>query len=79
MRRDEPIYLAKYTRDNDILDNPGWKQLHCYFKNTKKMNRLLKAAKDKQLRNTVNIKVGTNISREQKEEMMFDTENGNTN
>ena len=79
MIRNDPIYWAKYTRENDLLDNPEWKQLRCYVKNTKKMNRLLKAAKDKQHRNTVNIKFGMHIPHDHKEAMMCDVNNVNTN
>ena len=79
MRCDYTIYLAKYAHNNDLLGNPGWKQLRCYVKKTKNMNRLLKAAKDNQRRNTVKIKFDTKITREHKEAMMFDTNNGNTN
>ena len=43
------------------------------------MNRLLKYAKAKQRCNTVKIKFGIKITRDQKEAMMFDTDNGNTN
>ena len=28
MIRDDLIYLAKYVSDNDLLYNPGWKQIH---------------------------------------------------
>ena len=45
MRHDDTIYIAKYTRDNNLLDKPGWNHLHHYFKNTNNKNRLFKAAK----------------------------------
>ena len=79
MRRNNPIYLDKYTHDNDLIKKPGQKQLHSYVKNTKDTNRLLKAAKAKQKRNTSNIKFGVNILLDHKEEMLFDADNGNTN
>ena len=79
MRHYDPIYLAKYARDNDLIENPGWKQLRCFIKNTKKINCLLNTAKDKQLSNTVNIKFGMNITCCHEEEMMFGADNVNTN
>ena len=79
MRRNETIYLANYSRDNYLLDKPGWNQLRRYVNNTKEMNHIFKAAKANQPRNTLNIKFGINIPRGQKEAMMFDAENGNTN
>ena len=61
MRHYYPIYFAKYAHDHDLLDNPGWKQLRRYVNNTKKINRLLKATKAKQIWNTVKIKFNKNI------------------
>ena len=43
------------------------------------MNRLLKSAKANQWHKTVNIKSGMNITRDNKEAMIFDADNGNTN
>ena len=79
MIRNYHIYLSNYARDKRLLDKPGWKQLRFYIKNDKKMIRLLKATKVKQRRNTVNIKFLMNISREQRQAMMFDFENGKNN
>ena len=79
MRHDVPIYFAKYSHDINLIDNPGWKQPRRYVKNTKKMNRLLRAANAKQLRNTVNIKFGVNIPCYHKYSMIFDYNNGSTN
>ena len=79
MRRDDPIYLSKYTCDNDRIYKPGWKQICRSAKDTNKMNCLLKSAKAKQRRNALNIKFGMNIPQYHKEVMMFDSGNGNTN
>ena len=79
VRRHDPIYLSKYAHGNYLVDKPGWKQLRRYVKNTKKMNRLLKVSKAKQIRNILNIKFGVNIPRDHKEVMMFDDDNGNNN
>ena len=79
MRCYGPIYLSKYARSNDLLDKPRWKQLCCYVKNTKKIKRLLKASKDKQLRKTVKIKFSMKIPHYHKEAIMFDSDNDNTN
>ena len=79
MKHDDPIYLAKYASDHDLLDNPGWKELHRYVTNTKNMNCILKYAKAKHNHNTVNIKFGMQITCDYKETMMSDADNGNTN
>ena len=79
MLRDDTIHLAHYDRDRYLLDNSGWKQLCFYVKKTKKTNRLLRNAKDKQLINAVKIKLGMKIHCKHKKEIMFDAENGNNN
>ena len=61
MKRDDPMYLANYSSDNDLLDKPERKQFCPYVNNSNKMNRLIKADKAKQLRNTVKIKFGMRI------------------
>ena len=76
---DDTIYLAKYARDSNLLDNPVWKQLCCYVNNTKKFNHLLKTDKANQWSNTVKIKFGMKIPFYHKEEMAFDSKNINTN
>ena len=62
MQRDDPIYLDNYVYDHDLLDYPGQKQLLWQVKNNKKMNRLLKDAKSKQLRNTARINFSMDIT-----------------
>ena len=79
MSRNDPIYLAKYAHDNDLIDKPGWKQLRRYTNNTNSMNHLIKVAKTNQKINTLNINFGMNIPCDHKEAMVFDTDNENTN
>ena len=79
MQFKDPIYLSKYEQDHDLINDPVRKQLRQYVKNTKNMICLLKAAKAKQLHNTVKIKSGIKIPRDHKEAMIFDTDNGKTN
>ena len=74
MRCDDPTYLAKYAHVNDLLDNPGQRHICCYVNNTKKINRLLEAAKAKQRRNTVKIKLDMKIPCDRKELMIFDVD-----
>ena len=31
MIKDDPITLAKYTNENDLLQTPSWKQLKCFI------------------------------------------------
>ena len=61
------------------MNNSGQNQLRLYVNNNKKMNLLLKSDKDKKIRNTARIKFVMNIPYNNKEVMMFDVKNGNTN
>ena len=61
------------------MDKPGWKQLCCYVKNNKKMNQLIKDAKDNHHINIVKIKFWMKIPRDHKQAMLFDADNGNIN
>ena len=61
------------------MDKSGWKKIHFYVKNTNKMNRFLKVAKAKHIRNTANLKFGIKIPCDHKGAMMFDTKSGNNN
>ena len=79
MIRNYPIYLANYTRDNELLNNPGCKKPRCYVNNTKKMNLILKADKYNKSRNTVRIKFLMKTSHNHNDVMIFDAKNGNTN
>ena len=78
MRCNDPVYLVKYAHDNNLIYNHGWKQLSQYVNHTKKMNHIIKAAKDKQQSNKVKIKFGVKIPCDHKEAMIFDADNGNT-
>ena len=79
MRRNEPIYLAKYAHNNDLIDKPGWKQRRRYVKNNNNMNHLLKSDKAKHQRNTFKINFEMKIPFDHKEEMIFYADNVNTN
>ena len=61
------------------MNDHGRNQLRLYVNNNKKMNLLLKADKDRKTRNKVRIKFVMNIPCNNKEVMMFDVNNGNTN
>jgi hypothetical protein len=41
IHKDDPISLAKYAAENNLLDTNGWKKLWRYAKNQKKLNQML--------------------------------------
>ena len=76
--KDDPIHLAKYAIDKDLLELPGWKRFRRYNrKNQKKLNRLLRQAKLKSTHNSIRIKYGVKVPRTHKEAMTFDEEGKN--
>ena len=42
--RDDPLSMATYAKENDLLDQPGWKRLQRFTKSKKKYDRLVKQA-----------------------------------
>jgi hypothetical protein len=36
--KDDPVSCAKYTKDNDLLNEPGWKRFCHLAKNSKHFN-----------------------------------------
>ena len=79
MAKDDPITLAKYANDNDLIEKPGWKRLkHHVRQYPKKFIRLIKTIKGfaSHLREN-KIKFGITVPRNVKEAMIQDTINKN--
>ena len=45
MKADSPVTCARYGKENDLLDTPGWKSLKGVAKSVQKLNRLLNQSK----------------------------------
>ena len=79
--KDDPVTVAKYARENDLLLTPGWKQFRRYAKTEKKINRLMKQLHMSASRHQYGVKVykfGVEIPRDFKDAERLDRENGNT-
>ena len=61
MRHDDPITVAKYAKENDLLNEPGWKRLRNYVKTVKCMNKNLKQARLFAARTMIKYKFGVKI------------------
>jgi hypothetical protein len=70
--KDDPVTLAKYAEENNLLDQPGWKHLHYYTKNKNKLNRLIKQVHLNSARTAVHIKFGVRIPQNYEQAMEFD-------
>ena len=77
IRQDDPVTLAKYGLEHDILDEPGWKRLRNYVKSAKRLSRNIKQARMFAARTAQRYKFGVKAPRSEKEARMFDSDNGN--
>ena len=80
MIKDDPVTLAKYALDHDLLEVPGWKRLRRIAKNQKKLQRMLKQAKLSQSRQRKGpiYMFGVQVPRNEKEAYELDKKNGNS-
>ena len=78
MRQDDPVTLAKYGQENNLLDEPGWKRLRRYVKTAKRLNRNLKQARMFATRTAQHYKFVVKVPRDEKEALRFDEINKNS-
>ena len=77
MIKDDPITLAAYAEENDLLDKPGFKRLQRISKNKKRYKRLLNQSKQAHKKGPV-FQFGIQVPRNVKEAYELDKKNGNT-
>ena len=75
---DDPITLALYARDHNLLDVPGWKRFKKIASNEKKLKRLVRQAKLRSYRTSTKYMYGFKVPKTYQEAVAFDIENGNT-
>ena len=78
MRHDDPATLAKYVKENDLLNEPGWKRPKKYVKSAQRMNRNLKQARRFATRTKIKYKIDVKVTRNDNEAQKFDRDNNNT-
>jgi hypothetical protein len=74
----DPVTLAQYAKDNNLLHLPGWKCFKSIVKNQKKFGRMLKQARLYQINHATVYKYGYRVPRNIKQAYQFDEENKNT-
>ena len=77
IHQDDPITLAKYAKDNDLLDTVGWKRCKPHARRTVKLNRLIKQVKLRSFRTSPKYMYGYLVPRNYKDALRIDTMNGN--
>ena len=76
--KDDPVSLANYAKNNDLLETPGWKFLRRIARRGKKLQRMLNQTHMSSKRNAVRYKFGVQVPRNTKEALKLNQENGNT-
>ena len=79
MKTDNPVTVAKYARDDDLLNKSMWKWARRYAKNDKKFHRMLRQMNlQKRKRTGIKYQFGVRVPRTLKEAHLLDQMNGNT-
>ena len=76
--KDDPVTLANYAKEHDLLEQPGWKFLHRIAPHAKVLCHLLNQARRQSKHNAIWYKFGVRVPRTVKEAYDLDRENGNT-
>ena len=67
----------QYAKDNNLLEEPGWKQFRCLVKNDKTFKRLVNQAQLKSIRRSTVYKYGFEVARSHAHAMQLDATKGN--
>ena len=80
IKKDDPITLAKYAKEQNLLDYSIWKWARSYSKNEKKYKRLLKQARlmKKRTGKAIKYQFGIRVPRNIREAYVLDSVNGDT-
>ena len=76
--KDDPVTLAAYAKEHDLIETPGWKFLRRYTRRAKMLRRMLNQARRRSKNNGPRYKFGVQVPRNVKEALAFDKANGNT-
>ena len=78
IKKDDPISVAEYVKEKDIVHQPHWKWALKYIKNPKRFLRLTKQIFLTKKKNGPKYKFGVRVPRNIKEALALDKENKNT-
>ena len=76
MIKDDPIFMARYAVDNNLLNTPSWKRLKRFVCPRPLMNRLINKTRRKPI--APKYQFGIQVPRNVKEAYALDAKNGNT-
>ena len=75
--KDDPVTLAAYAKDHDLLETPGWKFLRRIAKREKVLKRMLNQARRQSKNDSIRYQFGVQVPRSVQEAYKLDQENGN--
>ena len=75
---DDPITLAIYAKENNLLNTEGWKKLKRIARRQQKFGRLIKQAKLRSFRTSPKYMYGYQVPSTYEEALDFDRKNNNT-
>ena len=79
IKKNDPITLAKYAKEEGLLERPKWKWAKRYIKNAKKLNRMYRNIHaDKKKKGRIKYKFGIRVPSNLHEAYYLDQLNGNT-
>jgi hypothetical protein len=74
---DDPVTCAIYARENELLEDPGWKRFKGIAKQQKKMFQMANQAKLRSFRTAPKYMYGFEVPRDYDQAKRLDTRNGN--
>ena len=76
--KDDPIPCAVYAKKHDLLVTTGWKHLKRYAKTSKRLIRVVKQSRIRQVRASARYQHGFQVPKDYNDAIRLDKENGNT-
>jgi Reverse transcriptase (RNA-dependent DNA polymerase) len=79
--KDDPVSVANYAAQNNLIDTPGWKRVRHLAKNQKKLDRMVNQARlafNNGRSSAPTYSFGIKVPRNVKQALQYDEENGNT-
>ncbi|MEL6802173.1 MAG: hypothetical protein AAFO91_00130, partial [Bacteroidota bacterium] len=75
--RNDPMTVAVYAKEHELLETPGWKRFKPYVKNAKAINAMNKQAMVSSMRHGIQYKFGVQVPKTPREARELDKKNDN--
>ena len=77
IKEDDPVTLAAYAKEHNLLETDGWKSLNRYAKREKKLKRLVNQAKLRSFRTAPKYQYGFQVPVDYEDAIQLDKQNRN--